>query len=201
MKTLLLTLVLIAAASAAKGPWFCHDLDCPVYRLVDKKDGYEIRKYEATKWAGVTIESTSYTKAANDAFEMLFKYISGANSASEKIPMAAPVATQIKPPCTVERCMTNYTVLFFTPFAFQANTPAPTDAQLKLVDLPAITAYVSQFGGYETDEILMKETKALKEKVEKDGLNYLKDYYFTADYDPPFRVLERHNEVWLIATD
>ena len=28
-------------------PWFCHDLDCPVYSTDGKTDTYEVREYEA----------------------------------------------------------------------------------------------------------------------------------------------------------
>ncbi len=28
-------------------PWFCHDLDCPRFDLLNKTDGYETRKYQA----------------------------------------------------------------------------------------------------------------------------------------------------------
>ena len=30
-----------------KVPWFCHDLDCPSFDLLNKTDGYETRKYQA----------------------------------------------------------------------------------------------------------------------------------------------------------
>ena len=34
-------------------PWFCHDLDCPKYDLINRTDAYEVRKYQAgtiTQW-------------------------------------------------------------------------------------------------------------------------------------------------------
>ena len=51
MKSLALLIVLllgtattIASAKSSK-PWFCHDLDCPEYDVVDKNDDYEVREY------------------------------------------------------------------------------------------------------------------------------------------------------------
>lgn len=44
----LLVLVLgaaVATASAASKPWFCHDLDCPDFKVVDQNDDYEVREY------------------------------------------------------------------------------------------------------------------------------------------------------------
>ena len=189
-----------AASIAQDEPVFCHDLDCPKYTLVAKKTGYEIRNYAPSKWVGGTFSGSSYTKAANEGFDLLFKYISGANSANEKIPMASPVATKIVPGpgSTGEK---NFTVLFFTPFAYQTNTPTPTDPQLGLVSLPAITAYVGSFGGFESDAELQERTMELVNHLNKDRVAYVKDFYFTAGYDPPFRVIGRHNEVWLLAAN
>lgn len=196
---LLFTLSL-AASIAQDEPVFCHDLDCPRYTLVAKKNGYEIRNYAPSKWVGTTFTGSSYNKATQDGFNLLFKYISGANYANEKIPMASPVATKIVPGpgSTGEK---NFTVLFFTPFAYQANTPTPTDPRLALVSLPAITAYVASFGGFESDAELQEHTSELVSYLDKDGVAYVKDFYFTAGYDPPFRVIGRHNEVWLLAAN
>ena len=114
--------------------------------------------------------------------------------------MASPVATKIAPGpgSTGEK---NYTVLFFTPFAYQANMPTPTNPQLGLVSLPAMTAYVGSFGGFESDADLQERTSELISYLNKDRVAYVKDVYFTAGYDPPFRVIGRHNEVWLLATN
>lgn len=30
-------------------PWFCHELDCPEFRVVETTDAYEVREYEAGK--------------------------------------------------------------------------------------------------------------------------------------------------------
>ena len=189
-----------AASIAQDEPPFCHDLDCPKYTLVDKKEGYEVREYEPSKWVGTTISSSSYNDATSKGFNLLFQYISGANAANEKIPMASPVATKIVPgPGSTG--VKNYTILFFTPFAFQANTPAPTNPQLALVPLPAITAYVSSFNGYESDTKLEEFTLKLVNSLNNDSVEYVKDFYFTAGYDPPYRIIDRHNEVWLLAAN
>ena len=192
--------VSLAASIARDEPSFCHDLDCPKYTLVDKKNGYEIRKYDPSKWVGTTISSLNFSSAAHTGFERLFKYISGENTANEKIPMAAPVATKIVPG-QGPACETNFTVLFFTPFAYQNNTPAPTNPQLAIVNLPAITAYVASFGGWEEDKELQEHASELTERLVEDKVDYVKDFYFTASYDSPYRIIDRHNEVWLLAVD
>lgn len=53
MLILLLSPLLLMSTAAGLGvsdwdkPWFCHDLDCPIYTVQEKTDMYEVRKYEA----------------------------------------------------------------------------------------------------------------------------------------------------------
>lgn len=179
-------------------PSFCDGLDCPRYTLIAVKKGYEIRKYEATKWVGTTVPSMSFTTALHIAYGKIVAYISGANSANEKIPMATPIATKVVPG-QGPACDSNFTVLLFIPFAFQSKAPAPTDPQVALVDLPAVTAYVTSFGGWEADNELQEEASDLANTLIDDNVDYVKDFYLTASYDPPTKDTGRHNEVWFLA--
>ena len=196
----LLFSLMVASIAQGEPPAFCHGFDCPKYTLVSKKDGYEVRDYEPSKWVGTTVTASSYNQALESGFDLLTEYRNGANSAKAKIPMETPVATKMVPGpgATGER---NFTVLFFVPFDEQANTPIPTNPKLAVVSLPAITAYVVSFGGYETDADLQKYTSQLVNSLSEDKVNYVKDFYFTAGYDPPFRTTGRHNEVWLLAAN
>ena len=197
----LATLIVCTFAIPARDrdePGFCHDLDCPTYTTVSKKDGYEVRKYDASRWVGTTITSRDdYKTAVNEGFDRLFDYISKGNKNNTAVPMATPVATKIEPGSNGD----NYTVLFFTPFAYKINTPVPNDTRLAIVDLPALTAYAISFPGYEGDNQLKEYLGKLKGDLQKDGMKYVEDYYFTAGYDPPYRFIGRHNEVWLAASN
>jgi hypothetical protein len=53
--------------------------------------------------------------------QRLFDYIGGANDASAKIPMTAPVATKITPSAG-PFCKSNFTVSFFVPFDYQVKS-------------------------------------------------------------------------------
>ena len=180
-------------------PSFCHGLDCPKYSVVSSKDGYEVRKYEPSKWVGTTITSDNWKSSVEEGFMLLFDYISGANRNQIKVPMASPVATKIDPGVGPNDKLANFTVLFFVPFAYQDNTPIPTNPKLDIVTLPAVTVYVSSFGGFENNEKLNKYASELETVLNKNGESYAKDPYFTAGYDPPYRVTGRHNEVWFLA--
>ena len=204
LRLLLAVSYLVAAVSSvpftksSAAPSFCHDLDCPAYTVLSKKGDYELRQYNATKWVGTTIaNSDDWNAAADTGFDRLFQYISGANSANEKIPMASPVATKVVPIAGTGKF--NFTILFFTPFKYQTNTPTPTDPTCALVDLPVIKAYVVSFGGYAKTEEVLDKTTTLGKTLDREGASYVKDFSFEAGYDPPYRVIGRHNEVWLLA--
>jgi len=42
------------------------------------------------------------------------------------------------------------------------------------------------------------QAAALGAALEKDGLLFYKEMYWTAGYDAPFKVFNRHNEVWFV---
>ena len=202
MKVLVLAVVFSLATAASfkakvsDGPSFCNGLDCPKFTVVSvSKEGYETRQYMPSKWVGTTTTGSSFIKETDDAFRKLFDYIEGANKDGIKIPMAAPVASKIVP---VGGGMSNFTTLFFVPFAYQSNTSVPTDPTLGIVELPAITAYVQSFGGYMRDEQVKDNIEKLRTELDKDGKSYVTDFYFAAGYDSPYRFLDRHNEVWLL---
>ena len=198
MKVLVLLAVFSLAAAApskvSDGPKFCNGLDCPKYTVVSvSKAGYETRQYMPSKWVGTTSTGNNFDVETNKGFEKLFQYIEGANKDGIKIPMAAPVASKIVP---IGGGQYNFTTLFFVPFAYQSNTSVPTDPTLGIVELPAITAYVKSFGGYMRDAQEKENIEKLKTDLDKDGHAYVTDFHFAAGYDSPYRLLDRHNEVW-----
>ena len=184
--------------SAGDGPSFCHGFDCPKFSVVEKKGAYEVRKYEPSKWVGTTISSMNWTSALNEGYSRLYKYRIGENQGGIKLPMATPVAAKIVPG-QGPACESNFTILFFVPFKYQSSTPVPTDSQVAVVDLPALTAYVASFSGFETELKLQEEASDFDLALENDKREFIKDYYFTAEYDSPDQKTDRHNEVWFLA--
>lgn len=204
MKIILLLLALFSLSLAVSlrktqdEPPFCNKLDCPHFTVISKRNGYEIRKYEPSKWVGTTIASLDWQEAVKTGFDRLFKYISGENQSKTKVPMAVPVATKIEPG-QGPACESNFTILFFVPFSYQGNTPIPTDTNVSIISLPTITVYVSDFGGFESDDDLQKYATQLATDLTRDKLTFTTDPYFTASYDSPYRLVLRHNEVWFLA--
>eukprot|EP00027_Filamoeba_sp_ATCC50430_P006790 CAMPEP_0168557244 /NCGR_PEP_ID=MMETSP0413-20121227/9321_1 /TAXON_ID=136452 /ORGANISM="Filamoeba nolandi, Strain NC-AS-23-1" /LENGTH=204 /DNA_ID=CAMNT_0008588261 /DNA_START=10 /DNA_END=624 /DNA_ORIENTATION=- len=176
-------------------PWFCHDIDCPVYTSVENTTVYEIRKYDVSYWVSTLVEDISLDSALDTGFDRLFNYISGQNSQNEEIPMTAPVRAVIQPGAG-PNCDSNFTVSFFVPFAYQTNTPQPTNPLVFLEEDNSIEVAVISFGGEAHDEVVVAKAHGLADALDKDGVSYEAEPYFFAGYDPPYRIRNRHNEVW-----
>lgn len=193
-------LVLLTVASAKSSPWFCHDLDCPSFTVVERNDDYEVREYSKGKWASTKIEGYLYAASVVQGFKRLFDYISGENEPGVKINMTAPVMTKVEHG-DGPFCKSNFTVSFFVPFADQDNTPKPTK-EVFLQSTPAATFFVSQYGGFGVDDITVStKAAALASKLKAKGEDFVEGLFFTAGYDPPFRLQHRHNEIWILKKD
>ncbi len=184
-------------------PSFCHGLDCPAFNTtyLDKSTSYEERVYPSATnfWVRTKVEGTDYDHAVSIGFRRLFSYISGSNDRKEKIDMTAPVTTQILPG-TGPTCNSTFIVSFFVPFSKQSNPPQPTDSQVYLdrVTSDQKIALVS-FPGYANkyNEEVLPQIQKLTTLAQKRGITITdKTTFFTAGYDSPFRIIDRHNEVW-----
>lgn len=131
----------------------------------------------------------------------LFNYISGCNNKHEEIPIATPVLTKVYYNLNGQFHPSNFTVSFFISFKYQGNPPVPTDNTIVVSRCSSFSAYVVSFGGYmKLVPQIRHNVKKLADALERDGLgkSYIKDYFYTAVYDNPYVVNNRHNEIWLI---
>ena len=122
-------LAVVAAAAAVSAPPpepdFCRGLDCPTFTTVSKGNGFDIREYPEAKWTSITVQEVSSLQTAiGTGFQAIFQYISGANSASEKIEMTAPVRVEVLAP-QGPYCKANVTTSFFLPWSFQNSSSIP----------------------------------------------------------------------------
>ena len=198
--TIILAFVFFLRTSlpVAANPPFCQNYDCPKFTVVDTKNDYEVRKYEPSKWVGTVVSSMNWTSALDIGYKKLYAYRTGENKEGMKLEMATPVATKIVPG-QGPACESTFTILFFVPFANQANTPEPTNKDVVIVNLPAITAYVASFGGVENEASLRTTATNLADSLIADKVDFVSNSYFTAEYDPPTVKTNRHNEVWFLA--
>lgn len=52
------------------------------------------------------------------------------------------------------------------------------------------------FGGFASPEKYAEEAQALARILKSAGQSFHEDFYYTAGYDSPFKLFNRHNEVW-----
>lgn len=197
-----MSLLLAASVSSEEAPWFCHGINCPAFSN-SSVDGIEVRNYGSNRWTSTEVQGVSLDDAMETGFHRLFDYISGANSAGKPIDMTAPVLTQVLPGAG-PNCNTTFKVSFFVPFDYQAPNdppPAPTDSTVFTETIPAMKVAVKSFGGQPKEDAMIAEATLLEEQIAKDD-DLEKDpqageSWWAAGYDPPFRLTNRHNEVWV----
>ena len=214
------------SSSDVPPPSFCHGLQCPEYATLATAKAYDLRRYAPSLWVSTVVTGASYDAAVNQVsrsplplaapracprvrdaltlqraqgFNRLFAYIGGANAAGAKVPMTAPVAVDVAPGAG-PTCGSNFTVSFFVPQG-AAPAPAPTSAEVFFTQLPVRDVYVASFGGWANQQKVIAKAAALSQALAEAGVSVdAQDEGFTvAQYDSPFRLADRHNEIWLLA--
>ncbi|KAG8444421.1 hypothetical protein GDO86_009559 [Hymenochirus boettgeri] len=179
---------------------FSSGLQLPKWIAVQNEaSDYETRKYEAAKWVSTNVTSMKeWDSAVSTGFMRLFNYIQGTNEQKTKIEMTAPVTTFIQPGAG-PACESTITVSFYIPSEHQVDPPEPTGTNVFIEERPEITVYVSSFGGFANESKNQEHLLKLSESLKRDGKLFDDNVYYTAGYDSPFKLLNRHNEVWLVA--
>ena len=191
-----------ATDESTPAPWFTHDLQSPPFLTVETKEGYEVRKYKPSKWVGTQTQSNSAKSASSNSFWPLFKFISGKNQTNKKIPMTTPVLVKIPSEATSNN-KRDYITHFYLPHEYQqtpnTDLPQPNNPAVTFYDYPEMTVYVLSYGGFTSDSKLSQHSSQLAALLERDGMEWDKSVSFYAGHDPPFRLFNRHNEVWFVA--
>lgn len=117
--------------------------------------------------------------------------------------MTAPVVTTIKP-SGGPFCSSTFTVKFFTPPEFSEKPPVPEESLgVKIVRTPPRCVAVRRFGGFATDFNIAQEAKQLADTLSTTqwanitAVESRTEAYAIAQYNSPFEILNRVNEVWV----
>ncbi|MBM3220434.1 MAG: heme-binding protein [Candidatus Rokubacteria bacterium] len=140
--------------------------------LATLPDGVEIRRYAPRLAAQVAVPADG-AAARNEAFRILFRYITGGNVAAEKIEMTVPVATNAR---TEKIAMTvpvesasrdgGLQMQFFLPARYTAQTaPRPADERIRIVPVAEETVAVLRFSGRGTAQELARREAELLEAL------------------------------------
>lgn len=85
------------------------------------------------------------------------------------------------------------------PHAQQDMPPKPTDPHVFVDASPEGSFYVSSYSGFTNEKRVTEHAFAAMEMLKRLGEEFDARTFYAAGYDSPFRLLNRHNEVWIPA--
>ncbi len=162
------------------------------YKVVLKKDKFEIRYYPAAIFAQVKSPAKGYRNESGNQFRKLAGFIFGGNSESKQIAMTAPVH--------MEKSEEGSVMHFVMPESFtMENLPKPLDPNVKISkSVPGYYAAYS-FGGFAGEEKILNAEAELKALLQKEKI-VTKGNFKYLGYNAPYEVLNRRNEM-IVAVD
>lgn len=166
------------------------------YTLVERDGRFEVRDYAPHVLAETRVDG-SLEDAGNQAFNRLFKYISGANravtdatneEASVKIPMTSPVSQVATG--------SQWAVSFMMPAGSALEAlPTPTDPAISLRQVPARRMAAVRYSGTWSADGFTRNRTELEGWVAGKGLTVTGEPVW-ARYNPPFTPwFWRRNEI------
>ncbi|MCE9613959.1 MAG: heme-binding protein [Lentisphaerae bacterium] len=172
------------------------------YTVAAEDGDFEIRDYAPQVLAEIVVDG-SLEDAGNTAFRRLFRYISGANAATNRL-AATPSPSQTTPsvkiamtaPVTQQATGTQWAVGFTMPGTFTLETlPTPNDPSITLREVPARRMAAVRYTGTWSEAGYARHRSALEAWLLKQHLLATGDPVW-ARYDPPFMPwFWRRNEV------
>lgn len=179
-------------------PEFYHGNEGPKFKVLSDEscEDYETRLYEPTKWVSTKTESSDLGDSMGKGFWKLFNYIGGKNEAKSKVAMTCPVRGTVT---TLDGDKSEIVTSFFVDKS--KDCPAPTDETVFFQEQEETKVYVRHFGGFSNNNLYKEHLQALKDSLDRDGRCYVTGIYYTAGYDPPFRLWGRRNEVYVKAAE
>jgi hypothetical protein len=179
------------------------------YDLVHRYPHFELRRYPAHVVAEVHVNAT-FNRAGYAAFRHLFNYISGSNTARQKLAMTAPVIQGVGPaeklamtapvvqsgPLPGSDAPAEFVIAFVLPAGTTAETaPVPTNPDVGIRSVEGSFAAVVRFPGSGTGAAFARRNTGLQAALTLAGLTTVGPPRF-ARFDPPFKPwFLRHNEV------
>ncbi|CAG5897458.1 heme-binding protein 1-like [Menidia menidia] len=170
------------------------------YKLLssESKDGvsFEVRRYEAAKFATIASEGRSYDQVTAELVRKLLTYIGGSNDQGEAMGIAFPIIVTVYPrnDGVLSRRLA---VAIRIPSTYQISPPNPTDSAIKIEERPGMTVYALQFGGFAGESEYRAEALRLTRTLGETA-PFQRKQYFCCSYDPPLKPYGRRNEVWFL---
>jgi effector-binding domain-containing protein len=161
------------------------------YSLVKSDGSFEIRDYESYILAETYVEG-DFEDAGSNAFQRLFRYISGDNTAKSKIAMTAPVSQttsekiEMTAPVGQKKAGDRWVVSFMMPAAYTMETlPVPDDTEVTLRQVPPRRMVAVRYSGFWSEKNYQKNRQKLENWIKKEGLTVIGPPVW-ARYNAPF---------------
>ncbi|XP_009624772.1 uncharacterized protein LOC142180284 [Nicotiana tabacum] len=197
--------IILSAITIASSTDLCKAIESPEYTVVHSESDFEIRRYRESVWMTAPVNEISFEKATRDGFHRLFQFIQGANLNFSRIYMTKPVLTSIVPGAGPLHSSA-YFVKLYLPVKFQTDPPLPLP-ELNLQPDPWTSHCIAvrKFSGFARDGNIVKEAQKLALSLSRspwaNSTASTSEYaYSIAQYNSPFRIIGRVNEVWVDVT-
>lgn len=180
-----------------------YGIEWPTYRIIEKKQGYEIREYESYTVAEIEVEG-NMKQALYAWFRQLAGYIFGGNISRTSIGVSASLQTMRAPENiamtvpVMESASGNkkHTIAFTMPSKYTLETlPQPNNPKIVLRNVPKSRKAVIKYSWYATEKRVNTKKKQLKNLLDRDGY-IMKGEMISAQYNPPMSFpFLRRNEI------
>jgi len=185
-----------------------RNIEEPNYTVTEKKDGYEIRQYDAYIIATTDVAG-NYRDGLSEGFRIIAGYIFGGNTSQEKLAMTIPVTESSSEKIAMTAPVLEgasgegnendvRSIAFVMPSSYTLDTlPIPNDDRVQLIAIPERTVAVRKFGWYAYPKRIATQKEKLRESLERDDIEAAGDIT-TAYYNQPFSMpLFLRNEIML----
>jgi hypothetical protein len=189
MKTFLIILSVIFLLFVGSQIYFyrsSRNIEGYKYAVMKAYEGFEVRKYDASLFTSVKLDTDGYKQASSKGFSILGGYIFGKNEKKEQISMTSPVAMSLEEEMTIQ---------FLVPKKFtKESLPKPDNSAIKFLEVPEKKMAAITFGGWANDKKIEKYKLQLIALLDKNKIKYANDFLLLG-YNPPYELFFRKNEI------
>jgi len=172
------------------------------YELIHQEGDFQVRQY-APHIVAETLVDSDFEDAGSQAFQRLFKYISGNNMAKQNIDMTAPVTQEadsqkidMTSPVGQQSVNGRWAVSFMMPASSSYETlPKPNNSEVVLKQIPERYIASIEYSGFWSEKSYKENKNNLQAWISKNGYQVIGEPIW-ARYNDPFTLwFLRRNEI------
>jgi effector-binding domain-containing protein len=174
------------------------------YNVIREEGEFELRKYSSHILAQTTVNG-DFEGAGNQAFNPLFKYISGNNKQLQKVVMTSPVAQEpvgqkikMTAPVGQQQQDGKWIISFMMPASFTlTTTPDPKDPNISIREVPARLVATIRYSGFWSEKNYRYNLTKLQNWIKNSHLTPLGEPIWARYNQPLTPWFMRRNEIIL----